>query len=597
MIFRFITLLSLMSFFAFPSWANFGDSNKSFSSPYEGTQSSALILDLDNEEPILRSSDAFVFQAVQNGNLLEVSWLIKPGHYLYKSKFMITGENVKFSQPIYPSGIDHKDEFFGSDIIYKDSMYLDIPLIDIEKKAIISITYQGCADGKFCYQPTTVTTKLTPSSTLSDSPSQYSEKNTILDSQDHKEIAKSLGKQKYALFLMFLFGIGLAFTPCVFPMYPILTGVVLGRSDITRKKAGILSFVYVQGMALTYTALGLVVASAGIEFQTALQSPSVLIGISLVFVVLSLSMFGLFNIQFPSNILTKLNMFSGKQRSGHFVGVFIMGAVSGLVCSPCTTAPLSGALLFVAQSGDLLIGAIALYLLGIGMGIPLIAVAIFGQSILPKSGEWMNRIKTLFGFILLAAPVFLLERLLPEQWSIALWSLLIVSISIWVLWVWKSSPRASVALSALSIGACLAIFGAGCVTGYYVLESQQSNSNKLEFIRINSKQDLEQQLAQAKEMNQPVMIDYYADWCVACKEFEKYTFSDQSVQSDLERFVILQIDATQNSQSISSILASQSVFGLPTIDFWLPNGEKAESARVTGFMRATEFKKRIGSVN
>lgn len=593
MLSRFISLFSLLALFAFPSWANLVGSNTPFA--FEETQSPAFSSGM-TESP-LSANDAFVFQAVQADDLLSIDWLIKPGYYLYKSRFVITGENVTFSQPVYPSGIDHEDEFFGTDTIYKESIFLDLNLLDVQENAAISIQYQGCAEDKFCYPPETKVIKLTPISTSSVSVTERAAETKVLDSQDHTKIAESLGSHKYTLFLMLLFGIGLAFTPCVFPMYPILTGVVLGQSDMNKKRAGLLSFVYVQGMALTYTALGLVVASAGVEFQTALQSPAVLIGISLVFVALSLSMFGVFTIQLPSNIQTKLNVFSSKQRSGRLFGVFLMGVISGLVCSPCTTAPLSAALLFVAQTGDLFIGGIALYLLGFGMGIPLMAVAVFGQSILPKSGEWMNRIKTLFGFILLAGPVFLLERLLPDQWSVALWSLLIVAISIWVLWVWKTSPRASVPLSALSICACLAIFGAGCATGYYVFDSQQPNSHKLEYIRINSKQDLDQQLAQAKAMNRPVMVDYYADWCIACKEFEKYTFSDQSVQSDLERFVILQIDATQNSQSVSGILASQSVFGLPTIDFWLPNGEKAESARVTGFMRAAEFKNRIGSVN
>ncbi|CCK16101.1 Cytochrome c-type biogenesis protein DsbD,protein-disulfide reductase [Cronobacter universalis NCTC 9529] len=325
-----------------------------------------------------------------------------------------------------------------------------------------------------------------------------------------------------------LIGIGVAFTPCVLPMYPLISGIVLGgEKRLSTRRALLLAFIYVQGMALTYTALGLVVAAAGLQFQAALQSPWVLVTLSMVFVLLALSMFGLFTLQLPASLQTRLTLMSNRQRGGSPGGVFAMGAIAGLICSPCTTAPLSAILLYIAQSGNLWLGGGTLYLYALGMGLPLILVTVFGNRLLPKSGPWMEQVKTAFGFVILALPVFLLERVLGEPWGVRLWSALGVAFFGWAFVTSLNATRSWMrAVQIVLLGAAFICarplqdwaFGAP------VAESQAH----LAFTRIATVDDLDRALARAK--GKPVMLDLYADWCVACKEFEKYTFSAPDVQ-------------------------------------------------------------------
>nr|WP_269748211.1 protein-disulfide reductase DsbD [Enterovibrio coralii] len=390
--------------------------------------------------------------------------------------------------------------------------------------------------------------------------------------------------------LLFLgLGIGLAFTPCVLPMYPILTGIVLGGGKKSHGQTFRLSMLYVQGMALTYTLLGLVVASAGLQFQAAFQHPYVLMGLSGLFVLLALSMFGVFNLQLPASLQTKLSEMSNQQQGGSNLGVFSMGAISGLICSPCTTAPLSGALLYVAQSGDLLTGAVTLYALALGMGIPLILAAMFGNKLLPKAGAWMDRVKTFFGLVLLAAPIFLLERLLPETVSVWLWAAwMLVSLG-WLYHISRTLQPGKLA-STLGIIAILGLSG-GAVYTYNAMftTSAKAEVPSVEFIKISTIDDLNRELASAKAAGKPVMLDFYADWCVACKEFEKYTFHNAEVAPELQNFVLLQADVTANRPQDIKLLMSLNVLGLPTLDFWDANGDPLPAARLTGFMEANPF--------
>ena len=355
-----------------------------------------------------------------------------------------------------------------------------------------------------------------------------------------------------------------------------------------------LSFIYVQGMALTYTLLGLVVASAGMQFQAAMQHPYVLIALSVLFVALAMSMFGVYNLQLPSSIQTWLNNQSNKQQGGNTLGVFAMGAISGLVCSPCTTAPLSGALLYVAQSGDLLTGAIALYALAMGMGIPLILVAVFGNKLLPKAGSWMDKVKIVFGFILLAAPIFLLERIIPELWATVLWSGLGFIAFGWLYHSKNALPFGGWKQSAVGIIAMLGLFAsAQPALNYWFAEKSVVVEQQIQFARINTVEELEIQLIEAKKLGKPVMLDFYADWCVACKEFEKYTFHQADVENKLSDFVLLQADVTRNMPQDIELLKQLQVLGLPTIEFWDGEGNHVPNARVTGFMPADVFLKHM----
>ncbi|MCE0493905.1 protein-disulfide reductase DsbD [Vibrio salinus] len=528
---------------------------------------------------------AFAFNAVQSGNQLNIDWQIKSGYYLYKKNITINAKNVISGPLTLPEGLPHRDEFFGKVEIYRDSLFLSLSLNGINPGASISIQYQGCADKGFCYPPETRTITLTPTQV----------KTTGLSSpvSEQNQIAAQLSDNYWTLFFMFALGIGLAFTPCVLPMYPILTSIVLGQRKLTRKQTFSLSFTYVQGMALTYTILGLIVASAGLQFQAYLQNPYVLSTLSLLFILLALSMFGLFSLQLPPSLQTRLNEWSNGQKGGTFGGVFVMGAISGLVCSPCTTAPLSGALIYVSQTGNLYIGALALYLLALGMGVPLIAVALFGQQILPRSGMWMDKVKQLFGFVLLSAPLFLLERILPATVSSLLWTLLATSAITWLLW---ASFRNDSGLKTKIAGVILSA-GIAFITITGVLLPSWHESHSLAFIRVTTVSQLEQQLKQAKNDGKPVMIDFYADWCVACKEFEKYTFSSENVQQALSGYTLIQADVTANNQNDQALLKHLHILGLPTLLFWDKQGNTSPSTRITGFMNADDFMIHLDRIN
>ncbi|VTM23569.1 Thiol:disulfide interchange protein DsbD precursor [Raoultella terrigena] len=339
-------------------------------------------------------------------------------------------------------------------------------------------------------------------------------------------------------------------------------------------------------MALTYTALGMVVAAAGLQFQAALQHPYVLIGLSAVFILLALSMFGLFTLQLPSSLQTRLTLMSNTQRGGSAGGVFAMGAIAGLICSPCTTAPLSAILLYIAQSGNLWLGGGTLYLYALGMGLPLILVTVFGNRLLPKSGPWMAHVKTAFGFVILALPVFLLERILGEPWGLRLWSLLAVAFFSWAFITSLSATRPWQRILQIVLLAAALVSVRPLQDWAFDAPTAQQQAH-LAFTRVSTVDELDRALAQAK--GRPVMLDLYADWCVACKEFEKYTFSTPEVQQALKETVLLQVDVTKNSAQDVALLKHLRVLGLPTILFFNAQGEEQPAQRVTGFMDAAAF--------
>ncbi|MDW6002673.1 protein-disulfide reductase DsbD [Vibrio mangrovi] len=553
-----------------------------------------------SQERFVTVDEAFPFLAYQQGNQLTLSWEVKPGYYLYQQRLKFDPQQVRIVSTNMRNGEPHHDEFFGDVNIYTTPLQVTLELADAGENAEIQVGYQGCAEEGFCYPPEVRHVPIAPLPAPTAAPKStgvtFQPLQKTVPQTEQNRLANSLGENLWTVVLFLFLGIGLAFTPCVFPMYPIVTSIVLGQKDLSKKQAFGLALIYVQGMALTYTLLGLVVASAGLQFQAALQSPVVLITLSLLFILLSLSMFGLYTIQMPASLQTYLNNLSQRQSGGRQLGVFVMGAISGLVCSPCTTAPLSGALLYVAQTGDLMVGGIALYLLGFGMGIPLIMIAVFGQTFLPKSGPWMEKIKVLFGFILLAAPIFLLERIVSESWSTALWALLGVSL---FLWIFLTSLRSAASTLRKTFLLVLSLSGIALsltpVALYSGIITSSSESAALSFVRIHNVDELRQQLAQAKASQQPVMLDFYADWCVACKEFEKYTFSDHTVQQKLANYRLIQADVTADNAQNKALLDELNVLGLPTISFWNASGKRITEARITGFMSADEFLEHLTS--
>lgn len=554
---------------------------------------------------------AFPFNFFQQDHRLTLDWQVKEGYYLYQQRLSFSAENVTLGDIQMEDGQPYRDEFFGDVNIYTNPLFVNIPMQDWQPGAKVIVQYQGCAKAGFCYPPETrvidiasfTNGDMTPATTLAQTPRHLETSTTNTSTPqpltEQDQLASGLANNWWTPLLFLALGVGLAFTPCVLPMYPILTSIVLGSGKLSQRRALGLSLVYVQGMALTYTLLGLVVASAGLQFQAAMQHPYVLIGLSILFVTLALSMFGVYTLQLPSSVQTWLNNLSNKQQGGSSAGVFAMGAISGLVCSPCTTAPLSGALLYVAQSGDLLTGGVALYALAMGMGIPLILVAVFGNKLLPKAGGWMDRVKTLFGFVLLAAPIFLLERILPEMWSTALWSALGIAAFGWLYHVKNSLEFGGWKQSAVGIIAVLGLFASAqpALNYWFADSTQQAQTSEVSFIKIRNVEELQQQLALAKQAKKPVMLDFYADWCVACKEFEKYTFHDPAVAAQLKQFVLLQADVTRNQAQDIELLQAQQVLGLPTIDFWDVQGNPVSNARLTGFMQAAPFLEHIQRIS
>ncbi len=569
-----------------------------------------------NDDEFLKVDDAFVFNFYQNGNKLEVSFDIAEGYYLYRHQFKFKSNNAVFSEVILPAGIDHEDEFFGVQKVFTEPLAFNVDIEQAIAGDSIKITYQGCAEKGLCYPPTTKVVQLSQINNVDIAEAKEQETlvaglGTSSTSEQH-QLSDMLKQESLLLTLIAFFvgGLLLSFTPCVFPMYPILTGIIVGQGEqktpLTTKKAFTLSFIYVQGMAVTYTLLGIVVALAGAKFQAAFQHPIVLISLSVLFIFLALSMFGVFNLALPASWQNKLNNMSNQQKGGSYVGVLMMGVISGLVASPCTTAPLTGALLYISQTGDVALGASALYALSLGMGLPLLILGSSGGKLLPKAGAWMNIIKNIFGLLLLAVPIFLLERFIPEVASQAMWAALIL-ISASYFYIANQNHATETpgykrgfwyAVRSLIIFLML-FFGANLV--YQLIfpkeNSTVSNANHASFKKILTLAQLRSEVAIANEQGKTVMVDLYADWCIACKEFEKYTFVDKQVQQALSNTVWLQVDMTEfDSVDNTEFVQHYKILGLPSILFFDLQGNELTKQRTTGFMNASEFSAHVENI-
>jgi len=580
----------------------------------------------NNESEFLKVDQAFMFNFHQKEHQLTVSFDIAEGYYLYKKQFIFDAVNASHEDVVLPTGKTHEDEFFGVQEIYTESISTTLNFSEIADNATLTIRYQGCAEKGLCYPPEIKTIHLSafkasppandnaailsaintqPSAEDTTTLAAQNEQSTIGartgDVSEQFELAAMLaeGDVLFTLIAFFVGGLLLSFTPCVFPMYPILTGIIVGQGEqLSNKKAFSLSFIYVQGMAITYTALGIVVALAGAQFQAMFQHPVILILLSILFVFLALAMFGLFNLALPASWQNALNNLSRKQKGGSFFGVLSMGAISGLVASPCTTAPLTGALLYISQSGDVALGAAALYALSIGMGLPLLVLGSSGGKLLPKAGAWMNVIKNIFGLLLLAVPIFLLERFLPAAVSQVLWVMLLLASGTY-LYTFNQQTKPSFWFGVRSL-LIFALLFVGLNKGYQLLwpstptTASAQVSTHPTFKKISSLSELNTEVALASNAGKSVMVDLYADWCIACKEFEEYTFPDQKVQQALHNTVLLQIDLTDTGSKESvEFMGHFEVFGLPSILFFDKQGKELAQQRVTGFMGAEKFAKHV----
>ncbi|AQQ00061.1 protein-disulfide reductase DsbD [Pseudoalteromonas aliena] len=566
---------------------------------------------------------AFVFDFDQQGNTLFVGWDIAPDYYLYKKKIEIIAKGANIQVGDSGSGEIIEDEFFGKTEVFFNAVSVISKLSNVTDGAVVKVRYQGCAKAGLCYPPEVISIPLsvisgaqvknvdqnsasgeaaTAQSTFATLNEPATEPTTNSgDTEKELTFTEQLASQSLItnLLIFFVVGVGLAFTPCVFPMFPILSSLIAGQQNLSTKKAFALSFVYVQGMAVTYAALGLVVAALGGQVQGYLQHPFVLISFSLLFVLLAMSMFGWYEIKLPSSMMNKLTQVSNNQKGGNYVGVFLMGILSGLIASPCTTAPLSAALLFVAQSGDYLVGGLTLYVLSLGMGLPLLLLGTSGGKLLPKAGGWMEQVKTLFGFVMLIVPLILLERLVSADIILLMAGVLALATALY-LHHWQSSQTQSKLKTALWFAATLLVITGFTLTKNYFwpvqVQTVQVSSQNNEFKQVADLAELKEAVAQANDEGRMVMVDLYADWCVACKEFEHYTFPDAKVQSEFSHYQLIQIDLTESDNKTIELMEEYTVFGLPSILFFNTQGKELSTQRVTGFLNAEDFAKHLATV-
>ena len=575
------------------------------------------------QQTFLPVDQAFVFDFDQQGSTLFVGWDIAPDYYLYKKKIEIIAKDATIEVGDSGSGEIIEDEFFGKTEVFFNSASVISKLSNVTEGAVVKVRYQGCAKAGLCYPPEVISIPLsvisgaqiknvdknsatdetaTAANTFAALNEPTTEPTTNLD-DTKKELTftEQLASQSLItnLLIFFAVGVGLAFTPCVFPMFPILSSLIAGQQNLSTKKAFALSFVYIQGMAVTYAALGLVVAALGGQVQGYLQHPFVLISFSLLFVLLAMSMFGWYEIKLPSSMMSKLTQVSNNQKGGNYVGVFLMGVLSGLIASPCTTAPLSAALLFVAQSGDYLVGGLTLYVLSLGMGLPLLLLGTSGGKLLPKAGGWMEQVKTLFGFVMLVVPLILLERLVSADIILLMAGVLALATALY-LHHWQSSQTQSKLKTALWFAATLLVITGFTLTKNYFwpvqVQTVQVSSQNNEFKQVADLAELKEAVAQANDEGRLVMVDLYADWCVACKEFEHYTFPDAKVQSEFSHYQLIQIDLTESDNKTIELMEEYTVFGLPSILFFNTQGQELSTQRVTGFLNAEDFAKHLAVV-
>ncbi|MBB1277206.1 protein-disulfide reductase DsbD [Pseudoalteromonas sp. SR43-3] len=573
------------------------------------------------QQTFLPVDQAFVFDFDQQGSTLFVGWDIAPDYYLYKKKIEIIAKGANIQVGDSGRGEIIEDEFFGKTEVFFNSASVISKLSNITEGAVVKVRYQGCAKAGLCYPPEVISIPLsvisgaqvknvdqnsatdeaaTAQSTFAALNEPTTEPTTNSDDTE-KELTftEQLASQGLItnLLIFFVVGVGLAFTPCVFPMFPILSSLIAGQQNLSTKKAFALSFVYIQGMAVTYAALGLVVAALGGQVQGYLQHPFVLVSFSLLFVLLAMSMFGWYEIKLPSSMMSKLTQVSNNQKGGNYVGVFLMGVLSGLIASPCTTAPLSAALLFVAQSGDYLVGGLTLYVLSLGMGLPLLLLGTSGGKLLPKAGGWMEQVKTLFGFVMLVVPLILLERLVNADIILLMAGVLALATALY-LHHWQSSQTQSKLKTALWFAATLLVMTGFTLTKNYFwpVQAVQVSSQSNEFKKVADLAELKEAVAQASNEGRMVMVDLYADWCVACKEFEHYTFPDAKVQSEFSHYQLIQVDLTNSDNKTIELMEEYTVFGLPSILFFNTQGKELTTQRVTGFLNAEDFAKHLATV-
>jgi thiol:disulfide interchange protein DsbD len=566
------------------------------------------------DEQFLEPDKAFILTYdIQSPQGILLDWQIADGYYLYRNRFSIKSLTpvISLTEASFPDGKLKDDPEFGEVEVYFHGVQAlvllqrhDATLNTLE----LEVVYQGCKDGSICYPPIrkTVTLNLPPPEMSVGSNAQVASDAGLLSEQD--QISRDLKDRSILLnMLAFLgFGLLLSLTPCIFPMIPILSGIIIGQGQtLSAARAFLMSLAYVLAMALTYAMFGVMAGALEFNIQAAAQNIWVLTGFSMVFVLLALSMFGFYDLQVPASWQERLNLISRSQKQGSLIGAAIMGLLSAIIVGPCVAPPLAGALIYITQTGDALLGGSALFSMGLGMGVPLLLIGTSLGSLLPRAGGWMVTIKYFFGVVLLGVAIWFMSRILPPPVSLFLWGTLIAVSAIYMGALdWRISREGWSRLwQGLAI--VLLIYGATMIVGSaggngdpfrplaFSDSGRAARTTNLPFARIKSSEDLDKVLLQASGEGKIVMLDFYADWCIACKEMEHFTFSRAEVHAVLANAILLQADVTANDETDQALMKRFDIIGPPAILFF-SNGKELRHLRLYGFMKSGEFIKHVG---
>jgi len=553
------------------------------------------------EEEFLKPEVAFQFSArMADDKTIAVTWDIADKYYMYRERFKFSADGATLGTPQIPPGKIKFDETFQKDVeTYRKTITILIP-VEASGPFTLNAQSQGCADAGLCYAPQDASARLAAGAAGISLPGAPPAPAAAAPQSDMGGIASVLGGGKLLVIVpaFILLGLGLAFTPCVLPMVPILSSIIVGEGErVARSRALVLSVAYSLGMAIVYTALGVAAGLIGEGLSAALQNPWVLGSFGLLLVGMALSMFGFYQLQLPPALQTRLAGASGRQSSGKLAGVFAMGAISALIVGPCVAAPLAGALVYISQTRDVLIGGAALFALAVGMSIPLLLVGVSAGSLLPKAGMWMESVKKFFGVLMLAMALWLVSPVLPPVLQMLGWAVLLLGYGCYLL-------RSSKHFAAMALGIAFAVLGAlqlaGVATGGRDPLAPLAHlgvgvqHHGLKFTRIKTVAQLDAALAQSG--GKTAMLDFYADWCVSCKEMEKLTFVDPRVQAQLADTLLLQVDVTANDADDKAMLKRFELFGPPGIILFDRNGAEIPDSRVIGYQNADKFSASLGKL-
>ncbi len=555
-------------------------------------------------EDFLDPEVAFKVNAVMlEPGVAEVTFTIADGYYLYRERLKFSSEQAKLGEPVLPKGKVKFDETFNKEVeTYREKLVVRIP-VQADKDFVLKVARQGCADLGLCYPPMESEFPLSVSASTNaasanvaagSAPSKAGAAAATDNESSSISAALKSGKLVVILPLFFILGLGLSLTPCVLPMVPILSFIIVGEgAGVSRMRGFLLSLAYVLGMSLVYTGMGVAAGLAGEGLAATLQNPWVLGAFSALMVLLALSMFNVYQLQMPAALQTRLTQVSEGQRNskaGKLIGVFLMGAISALIVGPCVTGPLIGALVYISQTRDVLVGGAAMFAIAIGMGVPLLLIGISAGSLLPRTGMWMEYIKRFFGVLMLGMALWMISPVIPAWLQMAGWALLLLAYAGYLLWIQRSG------LLAKAFGLLFGLLGAiqlvGVATGgrdvyaplAHLLGTQVHGAS---FQRVRTVAELDAALAQNK--GKTAMLDFYADWCVSCKEMEKLTFTDPAVKAKMEAMLLLQVDVTANNEDDKALLKRFGLFGPPGIIFFNQQAQEIAGSRVVGYQNAEKF--------